>query len=53
MAGIGEDALMGLSALLLARAHYLATWRGHGARWSKAAVWTSTALAGFLWWVRL
>jgi hypothetical protein len=53
MAGVGEYALISVAALLLARAHYLATWREQDPRWSKAPVWASTALVVLLWWFRL
>lgn len=49
IAGPGEYVLLGLSVLLLARAHYLASWRGHGARWSTTAVWISTVTVVLLW----
>ena len=48
-AGPAKYVLLGLSVLFLARAHYLASWRGHGPWWSKTAVWVSTVAVVLLW----
>ena len=49
LAGPAEYVLLGLSVLFLGRAHYLASWRGHGTRWSTTAVWISTVMVVLLW----
>lgn len=53
MVGGAQYGLLTISALLLLGAHYRATWRRHGARWSRASVWVSTAIAVLFWWYRL
>lgn len=45
--------LLGLSALLLGRAHYLIHVRKQGAQWARWIVWLSTALVIGLWVPRL
>lgn len=53
LAGPAEYVLLGLSVVFLVRAHYLASWRGHGPWWSKAAVWLSTGVVVLLWFYQL
>lgn len=53
LGGPGRWGLFAVSLVLLGRAHYVATWKGHGAQWAKVTVWVSTMLAAVFWWSRL
>ncbi|MGH7818922.1 MAG: hypothetical protein ACREQ9_04040 [Candidatus Binatia bacterium] len=53
MSGPARWVLLGGSVAFLARAHYVATWKSHGAWWSKSLVWLSTIVVILLWSFRL
>lgn len=46
-------ALLGVSILMLGRAHYLIHLRQQGSPWSRRIVWIATALVAVMWGPRL